>query len=139
MSHYGLIKESFYYLIFEKSNIVKRGKKCSGGFIWSSRRSVLWSRDRWLSVSNFFYNFYVPKTLNAFFSKQRFCARRARFLEKFLTDYFQIFHVYSKHKYLWSDEEVCKIFNFIIDKLINKKQKKSIFEILCLNWRNFVI
>ena len=99
----------------------------------------MWGRDRWLSVSNFFYNLYVPKTLKAFFSKQRFCARRARFLNKFPINYFQIFFIYSKHKYLWSDKAFFNIFNFIIVKLSKKEQKKSIFEYYCLNCRHFVI
>ena len=73
----------------------------------------------------FFYNLYIPKTLNAFFSKQRFSARRARFLKKFPTEYFQILHVYFKHKYLWSHEAVFQIFNFIIVKLTGKEQKNQ--------------
>ena len=46
----------------------------------------------------FFYKFYVLKTLNAFFSKQCFCAWRERFLKFFSTDYLKIFYIYSE---LW--------------------------------------
>ena len=81
------------------------------------------------------YNFYVPKALNAFLLKQRFCTRRAQFLKKFSTQYFQIFYVYSKHGYLWNNEAVLNIFNFLIVKL-TKKSKKVDF---CLNYRYFVI
>ena len=78
----------------------------------------------------YYYNFYVPKTLNGFFSKQRFCARRARYLKKFSTDYIQIFYVYSKHKYLWSDKAVFNILNFIIIKLTKKGDFSTFFYIL---------
>ena len=105
--------------------------------MWSIR-SIICNRDRWLSVT-FFYNFYVTKTLNVFFSNQRFCYRRARFLKKFSIDYFQIFYVYSEKKYLWSDKAALNFFNLIIVKLTKKEQKKSIFEKFCLNCRHFVI
>ena len=133
--HLQCIKRSFFYLTFKKSIFLMHFSIGLGGFTWSNRRSIIWSRDRWLSVRNFFLkSFYVPKTLNAFFSKQRFCAQHARFLKKFSTDYFQIFYVYSKNKYLWRDEAVFEIFNFIIIKL-TKKVDFCIF----LNYRHFVI
>ena len=87
-----------------------------------------------LITCNFFYNFYLLKTLNAFFSKQRFCTRCARFLKKFSTNYFQMFYVYSRHKYQWSDKAAFKIFNFIILKLT-----KKVLENFCLNCHHFVI
>ena len=77
---------------------------------------------------NFSFTIFVSKKLKTFFSK-RLCARHARFLKKFSTDYFQIFYVYSQHKHLWSDKAVFNIFKFIIIKLTKKEQKSRLLKI----------
>ena len=69
------MKGSFYYLTFEKSNNAQKGKKCSGGFIWSSRRSIIWSRDCWLSVSNFFLQFLCSENFKRVFLETTFLHR----------------------------------------------------------------
>ena len=76
---------------------------------------------------NWFLQLYVNHMANLIHTFKGFCSRRARFLKNFSSDYFQIFYVYSEHKYLWSDEAVFKTFNFIIVKLTKKEQKKVNF------------